>query len=656
MVRDRGTRAVAAVAAAVALGAAWPAGALPGPRDLQAAREVRQRLSAEAGHAVPPAASRLRALRQSLRQAVATRAVRGVVRVSAVEGDVAVDPAARSLDVVLTLTVDFVDAGTTAFNLLAFLPVTAVEAPDGTPVPWATEPIQGLTLPRVDVEPPSTAGESRRYVVRLAGVPDCSMSGPIPVNLCAWGKVVYLAGDLFLPGTLFEDFATSDLRFTLPAGDVVAATGIVTSVTPVEGGREVHHVEQPFPSDTRSFGIAPYQAARIPWGTGHVGTFTLDEPKVQPGVAAVLSDMKAILEYYSGRFGAFVFPKMDACQVSSDAGAAFGWPALLWIPDSMWRDHGGYRTSLFAHELGHQWFPDTLKNDDSWGAWLSEGFAEFMSISYVADSEGDPAYAKAVYDQYAMLYTYFIPEASDYGLSSMDSMYVTDGWVYQIVTYYKGAIIAHLLESLVGRDVFDQAVRAMYADLAGKMAWYDTYGLEGYLEAASGMDLSQAFTQWVFRKGYPVLTVGVLRETAPTGTPRARIRVGLASSTRFNNFVVPVRLTVVTDVSETPHDVVLDQADQEFAFDLDGRLLRVRVDPDGALLKRVNPALEGDMDLSGEVDGIDLLYTAWAQSGSAYQGENFIQSVDFNRDGVVDDVDLGMVVDGFGRVAEGGAP
>ena len=91
----------------------------------------------------------------------------------------------------------------------------------------------------------------------------------------------------------------------------------------------------------------------------------------------------------------------------------------------------------------------------------------------------------------------------------------------------------------------------------------------------------------------------VARRDTAAGTPGVRVRVRLASSTRYNSFVLPARLLVVTDASETAHDVVLDREDQSFDFDLDGRLLRVRVDPEGALLKRVDPALAGDMDLSG---------------------------------------------------------
>ena len=62
--------------------------------------------------------------------------------------------------------------------------------------------------------------------------------------------------------------------------------------------------------------------------------------------------------------------------------------------------------------------------------------------------------------------------------------------------------------------------------------------------------------------------------------------------------------------------------------------------------------------MSGEIDGIDLLYTAWSQGGSLYGqgGDNFQSSVDFDRNGAVDETDLAVVTEGFGRVSEGGAP
>jgi len=477
------------------------------------------------------------------------------------------------------------------------------------------------------------------------------------VNLCAWGRVIYVAGDLFLPGSMGADFSTADLRITLPAGFQVAATGIESSVTPVADGKEIHHIVQAFPSDARSFGISAYDEARIPWNAGFIGTYTTaGDTKIQAGVPDLLTDIKSILTYYGTRIGAFQFPKMEACQVTNDAGAAFGWPALLWVPDSMIRHPGNGRTALFAHELGHQWFPDMIKNNDGWAAWLSEGFAEYLSLQYMGTTSLGADYPNAVYASYGEMYMYFVADSQDYPLTSMDSLSVTDGGVYQTVTYYKGAVVCHILEKYVGTDVWDKALQTMYSDMAGKEKYYTTYGFKAYLEAASGKDLTDLFTSWVFRKGFPTYTVDVTRATSDAGVPQVVVRVQQVSSNKYNSFKMPVQLALVTDIDETVKDVVIDQPDQTFTFDLDGRLVRVRFDPSRNFLKRVNGGLAGDMDLSGEIDGIDLMYTAWAQGSNAYgYSDNFQSSVDFDRNAAVDDLDLAVVTDGFGHTSDGGA-
>ena len=630
---------------------------LPGPVDARAWRDARDLLMARTRMEPPTPATPIRELRRYLRTIVPQAVVTGTVRVQHLDGDVTIDPTGKRIDAVLRETVNFVDAGTSAFRLMSFLPIAGIETTDGMPVTWTAETVQGYPMALVTLTDIPAKGASRDFVVRLSGVPDCQMSGPISVNLCAWGRVIYVAGDLFLPGALGDDFATADLRITMPAGYTIAATGVVTSVTPAADGMEVHHVEQPFPSDARSFGISLYQEARIPWGTGYIGTYTDPaDARAQDGVPEILTDMKNVLEYYSARIGAFQFPKMEACQVTNDAGAAFGWPALLWIPDGMLRHAGTGRTALFAHELGHQWFPDMIKSNDNWAAWLSEGFAEYLSTEYMGTVVGAD-YPTAVYNSYGEMYMYFIPDAQDYGLSSMDSQYVSDSSVYQVVTYYKGAIVCHILEKYVGTDVWNQALRAMYDALAGKEAYYTTYDFKAYLEAAAGRDLTDVFMNWVFKKGFPTYTVDVTRTMSDAGAPRATVRVRQVSSTKYNDFKMPVQLALVTEAGETLVEVAVDVADQTFTFDLDSRLVRVRFDPARNFLKHVNPGLPGDMDLSGEIDGIDLMYTAWAQGSSAYgYSDNFHAAVDFDRNAQVDEVDLALVTDGFGRSSEGGAP
>ncbi|HOI10758.1 MAG TPA: hypothetical protein PK313_09815, partial [Myxococcota bacterium] len=81
---------------------------------------------------------------------------------------------------------------------------------------------------------------------------------------------------------------------------------------------------------------------------------------------------------------------------------------------------------------------------------------------------------------------------------------------------------------------------------------------------------------------------------------------------------------------------------------------RVKFDADRDFIKRLMPELDGDQDLSGEVDGIDLLYATWAQGGELGYTYNFIPRVDFDFSGTVDATDLEKVLGQFGRVQDDG--
>jgi hypothetical protein len=578
-------------------------------------------------------------------------------RVGHHEGDVAIDLFTGRIDVRLAVTIEMEDDAQQEFYFFSWLDVESVETPDGSPVPFTRETIDGYPLVRIVPDDAPEAPGRRTFVFTQGGVPQCGMDGPISVNLCGWGASTYIAGDLFLPSSLARDFATMDLRITLEAGVTVASTGWTTFVEPGhDGDHEIHHLIQAFPTNAQSFGIGRFEESRIPYGTGGwIRLFTLANANLQDAVAGLLNDMRDVLDFYSSRYGKFLYPKMEAVQVSDKAGAAFGWPALLWIPNGMFgAGNRGYRdderTALFAHELAHQWYPGMLQNNDSWAAWLSEGFAEYSSVEYMGSVKGS-SYALSYYDHYGMLYMYYVPTEADYGLTSLESQYVSSSWIYQIVTYFKGAAVAHILESVMGRDRFLAALRNLYDDYAGKPLFYNTAILQAYLEAEHGESLDAVFRNWVYNKGYPIYTVDVTRVPGEGEGESVAVRVRRGSSWKWNQFEMPITFAVQGDEGEVEHRVLVDQDDMTFTWDVPGRLVRMRFDPARDFFKRIVPGLPGDWDLSGEVDGIDLLYTAWAQGGRIGYTSNFLPWVDFDGDGSVDEKDMQKVLDSFGSVA-----
>lgn len=626
----------------------------PGPWSLEAAAAVTRRVELLEPRVPTERPWAVRELKQALHLDTRATNWRGF-RVVGYDGDVAIDLYTGRIDVNVRVDLALEDPAQSEFYFLAFLPVTAVETTDGEEVPFAIVEEQGYDLTVVGRPASAVDGAPTSLVFTLSGVPECAMDGPISVMLCGWGAVNYMAGDVFLPASLGRDFSTMHLNVVLPAGTVMASTGVTVAIAPTGDDREVHTIVQDFPTDSHSFVMGTYEEARIPFGDEGqwIRTLTRPDPSLRREIPILLDDVRDILDFYSDRYGPFLFPKMEVGQIDNNAGAAFGWPALLWIPDGMLGNAGrGYdeveRRALLAHELGHQWFPDIMMNNDGWAAWLSEGFAEYSSISYMAAVEG-AQWAQSYYDHYAMLYTYYIPWTRDYGLTSMESQYVSSSWVYQVVTYFKGAHVVHTLEQIMGTEAFLGAIRDLYDEVAGRDAYYNTDGLRRILEARHGESLDWFFTQWIYNKGYPIYTVGVLPDPE-AGT--VEVRVSRDSNYQFNSFRMPVTFGVVGDRGETRETVWVEEDEQTFTFDVQGRFVRVKFDPDRVFIKRVGPQLPGDQDLSGEVDAIDLLYTAWGQGGALGYNYNFLPRADLDFSGTVDGDDLAIVLDGFGRTLD----
>jgi len=581
-------------------------------------------------------------------------------RATSFSGDVIIDPQAQSVSAHIRIDGKILESRTDSLAFLVFLNVTGVQTPEGEELDFAMSELYGYPILRVTLPQAKNRGDTFSIVVDLSGTPNCSYSGGFQVNLCAFSPILYMDMNIFLPMGLASDFATADLRISIPKGMTLAATGIVQGVAPSNANQdyEEHHVVQDFPTEARSLSAGSYDYSRIPMSPQFVGLYTTKDSFSEDIAPQVLVDIKNIIRFYEGIYGAYLFPKIEASQITDDAGAAFGWPALLWIPDSMFLIGSGHyggeedRTALFAHELGHQWFPDMNKSNDPLAAWLSEGFAEFSSIYYM-DSAVINGYLQGAVESYSLMYRYFVPVNQDYPLTSWQSQYVSDPMIYMLVTYYKGAVVTNMLRKVIGDHAFFGALKKLHGDIAMKEAYYDTYKLQQYLEQAYGSSLDFIFMPFVYNIGYPIYEVNVRRlEAGEDGKGRVEVKVKRTSSVAGNKFDLPIAFAVVTDVGEEVHTEFVNEDEKTFVWAHEGRFVRLRVDPERVFIKRVVPKLDGDVDISGEIDGIDLIYGAWAYNGQIGGSYNFLSSVDFDANGKIDDKDFKKILDNFGKTSE----
>ena len=156
---------------------------------------------------------------------------------------------------------------------------------------------------------------------------------------------------------------------------------------------------------------------------------------------------------------------------------------------------------LIAHEVAHQWFGNSVTEGNWHHIWLSEGFATYGANLYIENTYGRDEMAKRLISERQQVLVF-----ADRSPRPVIDTTVTD-WnrLLNANSYQKGSWVLHMLRRKVGEVDFWKGLRQYYAAFKNGNAL--TADFQRVMEAASGMDLSRFFQQWLYQPGYPELAV-----------------------------------------------------------------------------------------------------------------------------------------------------
>ncbi|MCA9528209.1 MAG: hypothetical protein KC549_18110, partial [Myxococcales bacterium] len=309
-------------------------------------------------------------------------------------------------------------------------------------------------------------------------------------------------------------------------------------------------------------------------------------------------------------------------------------PLSFWLipPDAL---EAAVVRQVLSHEIGHQYFFNLVGVVDLAEGWLSEGFAEYAATRFSEEIVGAGDHARLNYWEYVL----GVDEAADLPLNS-EALGVDDSFTRVLVMYDKGsAVLQQLRQRYRG---FDAALARYVEAFSGAIA--TTRELQRFLEAELGEDLEGFFGQWIRRAGYPRLRV----RARPPRDGDARMTIEIEQLPNRNgrfSAQVALRGSLLPGGDTREVDVAIDQAGpQEVPL---GEAQRLSLDPELSIFRQVLPEPAGDVNLSGVVDGIDLL-DVWAAQGRATPDPAWDDALDPTRDQTIDRGDLRAVVEQFG--------
>ena len=378
-----------------------------------------------------------------------------------------------------------------------------------------------------------------------------------------------------------NDMATYDETYTVPADWTAIGNGkLVKESKSADGKRKTFVWMQDLPHSTYLLTAVggPFDIKKDSWQGVSLWYVV---PKGQGKyIDDSFGDTPDMLSFYSKTFG-YKYPWAKYAQnaMYDFGGGMENVSATTLGQGSLTEARAGFRgmASLNSHELGHQWFGDTVTCQDWGDIFNNESFATLLQALYFEHSRGLNAYLWEIENNQRA----YLAESRRYQRPIITNLYANGDVMFDSHTYPKGGDVLHTLRRYMGDEAF----------FAGLSLYLNTYQhtpvqaaqMERSLEMASGLNVEWFFDQWFRKPGHPVIAydwkqdggnvVVTIKQTQSTanGTPIYR--------------VPNATLGVVVGGVLTKVPFVLDGAEQTVTIPAASRPDAVVLDPDHDFLR-----------------------------------------------------------------------
>ncbi len=237
--------------------------------------------------------------------------------------------------------------------------------------------------------------------------------------------------------------------------------------------------------------------------------------------------------------------------------------------------------SSYPHEILHNWWGNGVYVDYQQGNW-AEGLTSYLADHLIQQQRG-----KAVNFRRNILQNYadFVSDSRDFALAEFTSRHSSSS---EAIGYGKSQMFFHMLRQRLGDEAFVIGLHRLYRQYQFKEAGFDD--LLQVFQTVSDVDLRPMFDQWVRRSGAPALQLG---DMAVVKDKNDWLLNGVLTQLQQGDayqLTVPMAVTLEGKDQAYQTNLVLTNNQQPFSLRLAAKPIRLDIDPEFDLFRRVSRA------------------------------------------------------------------
>ncbi|MDG0817495.1 M1 family metallopeptidase [Bdellovibrio svalbardensis] len=296
-----------------------------------------------------------------------------------------------------------------------------------------------------------------------------------------------------------------------------------------------------------------------------------DEPALAQNFLAVMPDY---IQHFSEIIAPYPYGSFSVVENLWETG--YGMPSFTLLGSTVVRLPFILNSSL-PHEILHNWWGNSVYVDYDKGNW-SEGLTTYMADYWQQEKiNADRAYRMKTLANYSDFVT--TNPASDFPLRQFKGRHNSSS---QAVGYGKSMMLFHMLEFRFGKELFQKALQDFYNVNIFKRATFRD--IQTSFEKITNQNLESLFTQWLDRKGAPVIELTDVKVMRWLDGSNATTYVLSQKQEEVYNLSIPVIWTLESG-EEVRQVAKLADKSQIFTLVSRSRPVKISVDPDFHLFR-----------------------------------------------------------------------